>query len=255
MPRDLRNMRLPKQPKPEHQIVQAFIPDWPGEGHHTQELLEKLEPLCSVTVMDNPDHWFVDQWNLMMSKFTGDIMLWVMADASLKRIDVHHMYAEMLRFFFRGDVGVYAPNLCWTIHGYKLGELTECEPQVYEVPITDLVCLAVRADILKAMGTAFHPETKLGWGVDAMLSAICRINKKKVLRDYRFFVEHPMHTGYNVDKAQQEYEGIMGTDSPYRDAMRDIVEEAVSKRLLITPEETQTHEKHQLRLPENQPKR
>ena len=199
--------------------VQAFIPTWPGDKQHPEEIVQIVSPCCEVCVMDNPEHYFNDQWEEMRNKFTGDIMLWIMADVTLHSFP--EMYKEMLRLMSRDDVGIYAPNVCWTGHVYDISKLIEIEPQVCEVAMTDMLCYAVRADVLSKLPritTRTH-----GWGIEIFLTALATKMGRKTVRDYRFTVDHPNSTGYCIPEAASGMEELIA-HSGIEKEMRSVME-------------------------------
>ena len=170
-------------------------------------------------VLDNPKHYFTEQWAEMRKRFSGDVMLWVMADAYL--FDFPVIYPEMTRLLSRDDVGAYAPNVCWTGHVYDISKLIAVEPSVYEVPMPDLLCYAVKAEVLNQM-----PEVTIrshGWGIELLLSAIAKRMGKKVVRDYKSTVGHPNSTHYAIPEAAAGMEEIIA-HSGMEQEMRKIME-------------------------------
>lgn len=199
--------------------IQAFIPTWPGEKQHPEILLKTISPFCEATVLDNPKHYFTEQWAEMRKRFSGDVMLWVMADAYL--FDFPVIYPEMTRLLSRDDVGIYAPNVCWTGHVYDISKLEKVDVGVYEVPMTDLLCYAVKADILNKM-----PPIKArshGWGIEIVLTAIATKMGKKTVRDYKSTVGHPNSTNYFIPEAAAGMEEVI-SNSGMEQEMRKIME-------------------------------
>jgi hypothetical protein len=198
--------------------VQAFIPTWPGEKQHPDVLLKVISPFCEVTVLDNPDHYFTEQWEEMRRRFTGDVMLWVMADAHLYDFPV--IYKEMIRVLSRDDIGIYAPNVCWTGHVYDISKLEKVDIGVYEVPMPDLLCYAVKAEVLKQMPTV--TTRTHGWGIEVVLTALAKRMGKKTVRDYKSTVGHPNSTGYNISEAASGMEAMVasfGMEQEMREVM------------------------------------
>src|ERR1700674_159523 len=215
--------------------VQAFIPSWPGDKQRPEELVKIMSPYCETIVLDNPEHYFAEQWAEMRKRFTGDIMLWVMADVTLH--DFPEMYAECVRLLSRDDVGVYAPNVCWTGHIYDISKLKEVEPRVYEVSMTDMLCYAVRSDVLnQLMPISIRCH---GWGIELMLTVIANRMGRKTVRDYRFLVDHPNDTGYSIAEAS---EGM--TEVIEKSGMYDEIHEVLALRDFqrIEPHDVQTQD-------------
>lgn len=209
--------------------VQAFIPTWPGDKQHPQDLVRTISPFCPVQVLDNPNHYFTEQWEEMRKYFCGDIMLWVMADVTLHNF--HQMYTECIRILSRNDVGIYAPNVCWTGHIYDMSTLEEIEPGVYDVPMTDVLCYAVRADVLdKLMHIDKDRHGKMGWGIELLLTVIAKRMGRKNARDYRFLVDHPNSTGYDIGEASEGMTALIA-DSGMYDEIHEVLAHRDQKRI------------------------
>lgn len=180
-------------------IVQAFIPDWPGEKQHARQIADIVSRYCEVTILNDPADYFNAQWEKARSLFTGDILLWIMADVTLPP-NFEDLYKEMCRVMSRGDVGWYAPNVDWTCYYYDKKDLKPLEPEIYEAPNTDSLCFAIRRDVVKAM-PYMDSELSYMWGMDFTASAQIQLMGLKMVRDYKFKVLHPNSTGYDIDKA------------------------------------------------------
>lgn len=180
-------------------IVQAFVPDWPGDKQHAKELADLVSPYCPVTTLDNPEDYFNAQWERARSLFTGDVLLWIMADVTIP-FDFGAMYKEMVRVMSRGDVGWYAPDAAWTCYYYHKKDLRKVESEIYEVPNTDSLCFAICGDVVRAL-PYMDPKLSFMWGMDFAAAAQLDLMGLKMVRDYRFKVQHPNSTGYNIDEA------------------------------------------------------
>jgi hypothetical protein len=180
--------------------VQVFIPDWPGPKQHAGELAEIISRRYNpVNILADPDDFFNAKWEKARQGFTGDILLWIMADVTLPK-NFEKMCDEMERFMACGNVGWYAPDIAWTSYIYNKKDLREIEPEVYEVPNTDSLCFAIRGDVVRAMPYV-NPKLSFMWGMDLTAIAMTRLFGLKVVRDYRFKAGHPNNTGYDIDKA------------------------------------------------------
>jgi hypothetical protein len=199
--------------------VQAFIPTWPGEKQHPATLHSIISPFCETTVLDNPEHYFTEQWSEMRKRFSGDVMLWVMADACL--YDFPNIYKEMLRMLSRDDIGIYAPNVCWTGHVYEISKLIHVDSSVYEVAMTDLLCYSVKKEILEKMPPV--SARAHGWGIEILLTAIATKMGKKTVRDYKSTVGHPNSTNYHIPEAAAGMEEII-VNSGMEKEMREVME-------------------------------
>jgi GDP-L-fucose synthase len=184
--------------------IQAFVPSWPGPKQHPEEIVKILAPFCPATVLDDPDDYFNAQWEKMRQKLSSDtdIILWVMADVTLPK-SFGEMSDEMLRLLEGGEVGWYAPDIDWTSYSYDKRRLKMVEPEIFEVPNTDSLCVAVRADVIRAMPRV-DPKISFMWGADLAAIATTRLMGLKAVRDYRFKALHPNNTGYEIERAGRE---------------------------------------------------
>lgn len=179
--------------------VECFIPDWPGLKQNAGAIANMTARLCPTTILDDPRDYFNAQWEKARKKFTGDVLLWVMADVLLPD-NFPQMYQDMIKIMSRGDVGWYAPNVDWTAFIYDKNTLKELENDIYEVPNTDSLCFAIRGDIVREMPYIDH-ELCFMWGMDFTAVATANLMGYKIVRDYKYKVLHPNDTGYDIDKA------------------------------------------------------
>lgn len=182
--------------------VQAFIPNWPGPKQHADKIFNELTNYCPTTILNDPDDYFNAQWEKAREMFTGDVLLWVMADVTLPE-RFQFMFFEGLRTLARPDVGWYAPDIEWTSYIYDRADLHEVEPQIYEVPNTDSLCFMIRRDVVDAM-PHIDPKVSFMWGMDITAIATARLKGLKVVRDYKFKALHPNCTGYDIPRAGNE---------------------------------------------------
>lgn len=192
--------------------IQCFIPDWPGTKQHAEATAAIIRPYCPVTILPAGDDYFNAQWEKTQQQFTGDVLLYVMADVWPPE-EFGRMFEEIKRVMARGDVGWYAPDIAWTSYIYDKSKLKQVEPEIYEVPNTDSLCFAIRADVMRAM-PFINPKLSFMWGMDLTAIATARRMGLKVVRDYRFKAKHPNHTGYGIADAGQGMIPLFNTYSP-----------------------------------------
>lgn len=192
--------------------VEAFVPDWPGPKQHAKEVVDIISPYCQVTIIDEPDAYFNRQWQIAREQFTGDVLLWVMADV-VPPSNFGEMFSEMKRVMARGDVGWYAPDISWTCFIYNTQDLQLVEVGIYETPNTDSLCFAIRGDVVRAM-PFIDPQICYMWGMDFTAISTARLMGLKTVRDYRFKASHPNSTGYDIPKASREMAALWATYSP-----------------------------------------
>jgi hypothetical protein len=214
--------------------VEAFIPDWPGLKQHADDIANVLYPLYPTHILNDPTEYFNAQWARARSMFTGDILLWVMADAGLPS-NFPEMCTEMERVMARGDVGWYAPDIEWTSFIFDKSTLPEVEPGIFEVPNTDSVCFAIRGDVVRTM-PHIDPNLCFMWGMDFTAILTAHLMGLKIVRDYRFKIQHPNDTGYDIHRASAEmkklFEGTSFTPSFKAEMVKWI---AKTNRLKVQP--------------------
>lgn len=183
-------------------IIQAFIPDWNSPRTHSYLLREQLSKHCDTQILKSYDVPFSIQWEEAVSKLTGDVMLWAMADVFLPD-NLSRMFESMRGMYNRGDIAMYAPNLDWTSMVCNSQKLPKVDAGVYEVPGTDLVFASMSKELLAAtppLGINTH-----GWGYDYLLSYIANWKLgKKVVRDYNFLIQHPYGKAYLTPEAESQ---------------------------------------------------
>jgi hypothetical protein len=87
------------------------------------------------------------------------------------------------------------------------------ENDIYEVPNTDSVVFAIRADVIKQM-PLIDPQICFMWGMDVIASTVIKDMGLKMVRDYKYKVGHPNSTGYDIDKASVQMGNLWRTLEP-----------------------------------------
>jgi hypothetical protein len=191
--------------------VEAFVPDWPGPKQHAAQIVEALYPLYPTHLLNDPSEYFNAQWARARKMFTGDILLWVMADAILPD-NFQEMCVTMERVMATGEVGWYAPDIEWTGFIFNKDTLTPFSHGIYEVPNTDSVCFAIRGDVVRAM-PHIDPKLCFMWGMDFTGILTAHLMGLKIVRDYRFKIGHPNSTGYSIEEASVGMRRLFEGDS------------------------------------------
>lgn len=215
--------------------IKAYVPVWQGttEGDATQQTLSQHG--IDVTMIRNPSWWFMDQWNYAKAQFglsSATVFLYVMADVTLPA-DIGRMLGRIEDLMKTPDVGVYAPDIDWTGHVYdkrKLKQLINSYGEnIWEVPNTDVLCVAIHRDVLFSVPHISPEINKHGWGVDYAVAAASRGLRLATVRDYDFLARHPHQVGYNTREADlQMYEMLKAFDVRL---MRQIVNLIVEKHV------------------------
>ena len=200
--------------------VEAFVPDWPGVKQHAAEIANQVARIYPTRILDNPNDYFNAQWERARSLFTGDILLWAMADITLPE-RFPEMCQEMERVMETGEVGWYAPDVAWTGFIFDKSDLKPFNPgtDIYEVPNTDSVLFAIRGDVVRAM-PYIDPEISFMWGMDFAAIVTAHLMGLKTVRDYKFKAGHPNDTGYEIDRASREFGKLNDSYEPkFREEM------------------------------------
>jgi hypothetical protein len=200
--------------------IQCFIPNWLGTKQHAEGTASIIRPFCPVTILNNPEHYFTEQWEEARRLFTGDILLWVMADV-WPPVDAEGMIKKIEFLFSRGgnNIGIYAPDIDWNGHQY---DVTKLKPTVYgwragmyEVPTAEMLIWALSKDVLDAMPHVDPKVNYLGWGIDYLGAAAAKFINKVAVRDYSFTATHPKSgPGYNPVEATTQMYRWMKTLEP-----------------------------------------
>jgi len=204
--------------------IQAFVPSWPSKRSlNTDAIVAAVSARYPTTVLSDPDDYFNAQWQKARDQFTGDVLLWIMADAQLPD-NLGGMFTEMERMMKRGDIGWYAPDIEWTSYIYQKKHLKLVEHEVYEVPNTDSVVFAIRADVIKKM-PLIDPAVCFMWGMDVFASTVIRNMGLKMVRDYKFKVGHPNNTGYDIEQASSEMGRLFRSLEPdFREQVQETID-------------------------------
>jgi hypothetical protein len=181
--------------------IQAFIANWDSPTCDAELLRRQLDPFYDTKILQAYDVPFAVQWHEALSRFTGDVLLWVMADVRLPQAPVSFL-VEMEKVLSRSDIWMYAPNLEWTSTRYNPARCTEILPGVIDVANTDQVICAVKWDLLNIvppLSTQLNPR---GWRYDYLMTAVARRFGAHAVRDTRFTATHPYGSIYSTEAAQ-----------------------------------------------------
>jgi hypothetical protein len=203
--------------------IQTFIFNWRGQYEKTKEKQRQLSAIGVVPVVINSDdnhreddpNWhnigeesyFTAQFLKALELFTGDVMFHIQADASYD--NWAEIYQGAKDCFDIYNWGIYAPNVDYTFYNPFRTDLTSFdldEPNLKMVANTDCTCWFIHKDIIadaKNRGINFAPY-KMGWSFDIIFTALSYIKKRPVIRDYKFTIDHPQGTNYNMNQAETE---------------------------------------------------
>ncbi len=223
---------------------QAFVFNWVGHERRATELERIIGAVCPVTVINSEssaearhpgwchigeDAYFTAQWNAALERFDADVMLHVQADASSR--DFPQIVERCRHAMENLNCGVYAPNVDYTPWVFHRNRLQRVEPDLYEVPQTDCTCWAISREVLDDAPRLDPAQNKYGWGIDFLVIATARRLQRRVLRDYRFKVDHVWRgSGYDLAAAGAQIEATMAALPPeLREQDRELRREAEAK--------------------------
>lgn len=200
--------------------IKCFIFSWKGQYENALKLEKQLSPIVDVTIVNSdddnkPENWvnignecyFSDQFKSALSLFDSeqyDFFFHVQADASYGDWEAILKSAETS--FEKYNWGVFAPNVDDTFYISERTDIFDLENNLKVVATTDNTCWFIHKDILNEMKNNLHfmEQNQLGWGWDLLICAFSHLEKRKVIRDYNFTVNHPKSTGYRKEEAEEE---------------------------------------------------
>jgi hypothetical protein len=203
--------------------VQAFIPNWKAPTCDAVEVYSRLITHCPAEILHGYSLPFREQWEEALSKFTGDILLWAMADCRPE--NWARAYPAMLKLMAREDVAIWAPNLNQPTQLAGREVRPDSEPGVFETATSNMICFAVKRALLeKIPPVEMHRN---GWMYDYLMTAVARDNGMKVLVDGRFEARHTPGSIYDTRRA--EFEAMLWTanlPSPWKARVLDLWKKA-----------------------------
>ena len=200
--------------------IQTFIFNWCGQYEKTLEKIEQLKELGVTPIIINSDDlhrdegwhnigeesYFTAQFLKAIELFDGDAIFHIQADASYD--DWAKIYKGALDCFDEYNWGIYAPNVDYTWYNSYRTDLESFDlgNNYKMVASPDCTCWFIHKDIIneaKKRNIDFAPY-KMGWSFDIVYTALSYLNKRPVIRDYNFTIDHPPGTNYNKTQAEQE---------------------------------------------------
>lgn len=207
----------------EFPLIQGVICTWRGHEQRAMALEQKLRDLVPITVINTEpsarhhSHWvhldesafFAEQWNCLVSRFTGDVLFQVQADADSD--DFPAIFARARTLFARHRMGVYEPNVFYTDICYTPSRLQFVEPGLAEVPWTDCTCWFIHRCVISQCPRFDLNVNTFGWGICRTMAACCALQGRFCVRDYSCFVKHPKGRGYPAGVALQQLRRYVDT--------------------------------------------
>jgi hypothetical protein len=207
--------------------IQAFINDWNSPrarqlvlARHLEESAPDRDTRIDIQLLESYDVPFSVQWDEAVSKFTGDIFVWAMADTfPFDPTSTRRMFSTMKHAYAVCDVAMYAPNVDWTSVVYNTKKLKPIMQGVFEVPATDLVFATLDRELLERLpplGNNTH-----GWAYDYLMAHIATHEmgrRRAVVRDYNFLINHPQGKAYSEPEAEAQKNTWIASLSPVHQA-------------------------------------
>ena len=150
--------------------------------------------------------YFTKQFNEAIKNFKGDFYFHIQGDVTTN-IDFNEIENKMIEIYEKSNFGVYAPNVDWTFWDNKSIIANTTLDYLKLVRTTDCSFWCIHKDIIeeyKKYTQIMEDYNKFGWSVDLLICSLSFLNKRKVLRDYRYTVNHPPSTAYNKTEAELE---------------------------------------------------
>jgi hypothetical protein len=202
--------------------IQPFIFNWKNQFEKTSKIESSLKNIFDkVTVINSDDdnskdNWidigndayFTEQFMTAVNMFDGDIFFHIQGDISFDNWE--ELVSSAIKYFEEYNYGIYAPNVDYTWYDSNVADLKSIEfenyPNLKVVSNPDCTIWFIHKDIIDRLkNNPFDLSfNKMGWGLDLILCANCFINKRLVIRDYNFTVDHPQGTGYGKEQAGAE---------------------------------------------------
>lgn len=211
--------------------INCFIFNWPGQTVKAQQTEKQLLQLnYQVTVINcddqyQPQHWinidsqayFTQQWLAACERFDGDIMFHVQADATSTQWQ--EIFQEALQDYQKYQWGIYAPNVDYTWYDPSRADVANVKLSDSHLKLVnnpDCTVWFLHKDVINAFKSLQWDWSfnKFGWGVDLILCASSYLQKRPVIRNYKYTVAHPQGTGYNSQQAELEMIELYNKCSP-----------------------------------------
>jgi hypothetical protein len=201
--------------------IQPFIFNWNRQFEKTCAIEDALIPIFDkVTVINSDDNntregwvdigdqcYFSDQFRKALELFDGDVLLHIQGDVSYNNWE--NLIKDAKEYLEYYDAGIYAPNIDYTWYSPKNADIESLESDhsnIKMVACTDETVWFIRKEIIEELFNrkVDFSNNVMGWGWDLVLSSICFVNGRPVIRDYNHIIDHPPGTNYNKELASKE---------------------------------------------------
>jgi hypothetical protein len=208
--------------------IQPFIFNWNNQFEKTCTIEDSLSKIFDkVTVINSDDNntrggwidlgdesYFSDQFRKALELFDGDILMHVQGDVAYDNWE--KLVEDARKYFDYYDAGIYAPNVEYSWYSSENTDIDSIQADhenIKMVACTDETVWFIRKEIIEEMfnRSVDFSNNKMGWGWDIVLSSICFVNGRPVIRDYNHTINHPPGTNYNKDIAGKEMQDVWRT--------------------------------------------
>lgn len=205
--------------------IQPFIFNWNKQFDKTCVIEDSLSKIFDKVIVINSDDnntrdgwtnlgnsaYFSDQFRKALELFDGDILMHVQGDVTYDNWE--KLVEDARTYFDYYDAGIYAPNIDYTWYSSENTDIDSIQADhenIKMVACTDETVWFIRKEIIQEITTrnVDFSNNKLGWGWDLVLSSICFVNGRAVIRDYTHTIDHPRGTNYNKDVAGKEMQEV-----------------------------------------------
>jgi hypothetical protein len=204
--------------------IYVYILNWKKVSVNSLQLYNNIAPIIENTIMINCDehmpltddiphiqlddsHYYGSQFNHAIKHIKDGAIMCVIVGDNIADNNFEKIFQNALDTYNNFNTGVYAPNDKRTTHK---GRNDRFNGELYDVPNTDCGFWFIHPDIVKRLRKLDFTISKYGWGIDNVVIAESRKQKRLVLRDYSVETDQLDHTvGYDshgAHIAQVEFE-------------------------------------------------
>ena len=213
--------------------INCFVFAWNEFVDAALELEKTFKSVDIVTktiysgVQSVPEHWvhieepyYSAKWNKSLELLDGDIYIQVQADVRFE--NAAQFVERALALLANDDVGSYEPDVDIGFV-YLRHLLSVYSDDVYEIPMVDGISFALKSEIARKLPPVRLEQNRLGWGITPALSAICHLNGKRCVRDYRVKTMHRHERSYSKPEAlAQRTQWLATLDASLRQEIENI---------------------------------
>jgi len=201
--------------------ILCYIFSWKGQYENAVYLEKQITSLgISVKVINSdddnrPEDWinignncyFSDQFKTCLEDFNTkeyDVLWHIQADAKFENFSA--VVDSAKASFEKYNWGIFAPNVDDTFYVSSRTDVFSLTESQKVVATTDNTCWFVHKDIISDLNKNIDlmQGNRLGWGWDLLLCGFSHLQRRYVIRDYAYTIDHPASTGYMKEEAEKE---------------------------------------------------